>query len=111
MYVGKNLIHIQLKVKTIRKYFLISCTDDGVNLALTYAHTRVCVLFQYGPYSDVSEITTAAGPPGQCKAPCISFTPDGCVLVSWEVSQARVLHRFLFLLLCHQMQVTRNLQG
>ncbi|XP_036207774.1 fibronectin type III domain-containing protein 3B isoform X8 [Myotis myotis] len=38
----------------------------------------------YGPYSDVSEITTAAGPPGQCRAPCISFTPDGCVLVSWE---------------------------
>ncbi|XP_008565081.1 PREDICTED: fibronectin type III domain-containing protein 3B [Galeopterus variegatus] len=38
----------------------------------------------YGPYSDVSEITTAAGPPGQCKAPCISFTPDGSVLVSWE---------------------------
>ncbi|XP_059019453.1 fibronectin type III domain-containing protein 3B [Mustela lutreola] len=38
----------------------------------------------YGPYSDVSEITTAAGPPGQCKAPCISFTPEGCVLVSWE---------------------------
>uniref|UniRef100_A0A8C9BFL6 Fibronectin type III domain containing 3B n=1 Tax=Phocoena sinus TaxID=42100 RepID=A0A8C9BFL6_PHOSS len=38
----------------------------------------------YGPYSDVSEITTAAGPPGQCKAPCISFAPDGCVLVSWE---------------------------
>lgn len=46
---------------------------------------HVCVLlFQYGPYSDVSEITTAAGPPGQCKAPCISFTPDGCVLVGWE---------------------------
>uniref|UniRef100_G3QKG9 Fibronectin type III domain containing 3B n=1 Tax=Gorilla gorilla gorilla TaxID=9595 RepID=G3QKG9_GORGO len=38
----------------------------------------------YGPYSDVSEITTAAGPPGQCKAPCISCTPDGCVLVGWE---------------------------
>lgn len=38
----------------------------------------------YGPYSDVSEITTAAGPPGQCRAPCVSFTPDGCVLVSWE---------------------------
>lgn len=38
----------------------------------------------YGPYSDVSEITTAAGPPGRCRAPCISFTPDGCVLVSWE---------------------------
>ncbi|XP_004383532.1 fibronectin type III domain-containing protein 3B isoform X3 [Trichechus manatus latirostris] len=38
----------------------------------------------YGPYSDVSEITTAAGPPGQCRAPCISCTPDGWVLVSWE---------------------------
>uniref|UniRef100_A0ABK0L2U7 Fibronectin type III domain containing 3B n=1 Tax=Rattus norvegicus TaxID=10116 RepID=A0ABK0L2U7_RAT len=38
----------------------------------------------YGPYSDVSEITTAAGPPGQCRAPCVSFTPDGCVLVGWE---------------------------
>ncbi|XP_040126025.2 fibronectin type III domain-containing protein 3B isoform X2 [Ictidomys tridecemlineatus] len=38
----------------------------------------------YGPYSDVSEITTATGPPGQCKAPCVSFTPEGCVLVSWE---------------------------
>nr|XP_045017171.1 fibronectin type III domain-containing protein 3B isoform X2 [Jaculus jaculus] len=38
----------------------------------------------YGPYSAVSEITTAAGPPGQCRAPCISFTPDGCVLVGWE---------------------------
>ncbi|XP_024419327.2 fibronectin type III domain-containing protein 3B isoform X2 [Desmodus rotundus] len=38
----------------------------------------------YGPYSDVSEITTAAGPPGQCRAPSVSFTPDGCVLVSWE---------------------------
>ncbi|XP_003256512.2 fibronectin type III domain-containing protein 3B [Nomascus leucogenys] len=38
----------------------------------------------YGPYSDVSEITTAAGPPGQCRAPCISCTPDGCILVSWE---------------------------
>ncbi|XP_066096744.1 fibronectin type III domain-containing protein 3B isoform X1 [Saccopteryx bilineata] len=38
----------------------------------------------YGPYSDVSAMTTAAGPPGQCKAPRVSFTPDGCVLVSWE---------------------------
>ncbi|EDL34928.1 mCG119508, isoform CRA_a [Mus musculus] len=38
----------------------------------------------YGPYSDVSEITTAAGPPGQCRAPRVSFTPDGCVLVGWE---------------------------
>ncbi|XP_003794341.1 fibronectin type III domain-containing protein 3B [Otolemur garnettii] len=38
----------------------------------------------YGPYSDVLEITTAAGPPGQCRAPGVSSTPDGRVLVSWE---------------------------
>lgn len=78
----------------------------------THTYKHVCILFQYGPYSDVSEITTAAGPPGQCKAPCISFTPDGCVLVSWEVSQTRVLYQLLFLLLyLPQMQVRRNLQS
>lgn len=79
-------------------------THSLSGISLCYVHThmhahpythpskRMCVsLLQYGPYSDVSEITTAAGPPGQCKAPCISFTPDGCVLVSWEVSQAQVL--------------------
>lgn len=65
----------------------------GCAQTLAYKHVGV-VLFQYGPYSDVSEITTAAGPPGQCRAPCVSFTPDGCVLVSWEVSQTQVPHHF-----------------
>ena len=79
--------------------------------AQTHAYKRVGgVLFQYGPYSDVSEITTAAGPPGQCRAPSVSFTPDGCVLVSWEVSQACVLFTFCFFdFTCSQMQVRRNL--
>lgn len=78
-------------------------------------HAHTCnhvdvLLFQYGPYSDVSEITTAAGPPGQCRAPCISFTPDGCVLVSWEVSQTCALHYFLFLwLYLPRMHVRRKL--
>lgn len=77
--------------------------------AHTCKHVGV-LLFQYGPYSDVSEMTTAAGPPGQCRAPCVSFTPDGCVLVSWEVSQTRALHYFPFLwLYLPRMHVRRKL--
>uniref|UniRef100_A0A803W0I6 Fibronectin type III domain-containing protein 3B n=1 Tax=Ficedula albicollis TaxID=59894 RepID=A0A803W0I6_FICAL len=37
-----------------------------------------------GPYSEVTEVTTAAGPPGQCRAPSLSFLSDTRVLVSWE---------------------------
>ncbi|KFQ26779.1 Fibronectin type III domain-containing protein 3B [Mesitornis unicolor] len=38
----------------------------------------------YGPYSEATEVTTAAGPPGQCRAPSLSFLSDTHVLVSWE---------------------------
>ncbi|NXT68937.1 FND3B protein, partial [Chaetops frenatus] len=38
----------------------------------------------YGPYSEATEVTTAAGPPGQCRAPSLSFLADTRVLVSWE---------------------------
>ncbi|NXB06247.1 FND3B protein, partial [Cnemophilus loriae] len=38
----------------------------------------------YGPYSEATEVTTAAGPPGQCRAPSLSFLSDTRVLVSWE---------------------------
>nr|XP_009508211.1 PREDICTED: fibronectin type III domain-containing protein 3B-like [Phalacrocorax carbo] len=40
--------------------------------------------FKYGPYSEATEVTTAAGPPGQCRAPSISFLSDTRVLISWE---------------------------
>ncbi|XP_075717735.1 fibronectin type III domain-containing protein 3B isoform X2 [Rhinoderma darwinii] len=38
----------------------------------------------YGPYSDATEITTAAGPPAQCRPPVLTFLSDTCVLISWE---------------------------
>lgn len=66
---------------------------------LACKHIHV-LLFQYGPYSDVSEITTATGPPGQCRAPCVSFTPDGCVLVGWEVSCVHAVHPFCSVRAC-----------
>lgn len=42
-------------------------------------------VFQYGLYSDATEITTAAGPPAQCRPPVLTFLSDTCVLISWEV--------------------------
>uniref|UniRef100_H3B2E6 Fibronectin type III domain containing 3B n=1 Tax=Latimeria chalumnae TaxID=7897 RepID=H3B2E6_LATCH len=38
----------------------------------------------HGPYSEASEVTTAAGPPGQCRAPFLTCKSSTCVLVSWE---------------------------
>ncbi|KAG7487384.1 hypothetical protein MATL_G00022640 [Megalops atlanticus] len=38
----------------------------------------------YGPYSEATEVMTAAGPPGQCGAPVLCVMSDSCVLVSWE---------------------------
>ncbi|XP_032887635.1 fibronectin type III domain-containing protein 3B [Amblyraja radiata] len=38
----------------------------------------------YGSYSEVTDLTTAEGPPVQCKAPILSCTSITSVLVSWE---------------------------
>ncbi|KAJ8375745.1 hypothetical protein SKAU_G00063250 [Synaphobranchus kaupii] len=38
----------------------------------------------FGSYSEATEVTTAAGPPGQCGAPVLSLMSDSCILVSWE---------------------------
>uniref|UniRef100_A0A673MU62 Fibronectin type III domain-containing protein 3B-like n=1 Tax=Sinocyclocheilus rhinocerous TaxID=307959 RepID=A0A673MU62_9TELE len=40
--------------------------------------------FQYGPYSESVEISTAAGPPGQCRPPAINVTSHTCADVTWE---------------------------
>ncbi|XP_028823359.1 fibronectin type III domain-containing protein 3B isoform X2 [Denticeps clupeoides] len=38
----------------------------------------------YGPYSEATEVTTAAGPPGQCRAPHVTMSSHTCAVVSWE---------------------------
>ncbi|KAI3367541.1 hypothetical protein L3Q82_026389, partial [Scortum barcoo] len=37
-----------------------------------------------GAYSEATEVTTAAGPPGQCGAPLITLTSNTCVTLNWE---------------------------
>lgn len=48
-------------------------------------------LFQFGAFSEPTEVTTAAGPPGQCGAPLIALTSNTCVTLTWEVSQMHTL--------------------
>uniref|UniRef100_A0AAZ3NNB5 Fibronectin type-III domain-containing protein n=1 Tax=Oncorhynchus tshawytscha TaxID=74940 RepID=A0AAZ3NNB5_ONCTS len=38
----------------------------------------------FGEYSEAVEVTTAAGPPGQCVAPLITLNNTTCLTVSWE---------------------------
>ncbi|KAL1022016.1 hypothetical protein UPYG_G00021100 [Umbra pygmaea] len=41
----------------------------------------------FGEYSEPLEVTTAAGPPGQCVAPLITLNNTTCLTVSWESTE------------------------